>query len=276
MFKNKILKEGQETTSTSPEYIDMDTGRVFTPASIITSKSKKGKLPKRYKAHSMSERVGSPSFGSGERKKRKKKIKKLAYGSGNNSSIETPSPSSSGLSTTEMGNRGSFIQYGDSNSLDSINVEVGELTEGRLGDPNKLNPPSGPTAESSKDNAADDEDNNDDNNHALDNQSAIDKLVRLADLFDQDNIEVYANFTDFLIKKFAQVKSEDSTDSFNNLILKVKRMDIPNTNEVIKKLTKIYSRTILLEYGKDNDLEKSKKSAYTKTLHRANQYLSEV
>lgn len=275
MFKKKILKEGQETTSTSPLYKNLETGELMTPASIITSKSPKKKLPKRYKAHSLSGRINSPSFGSVKRKERKKKIKKLAYGSGNDSSIQTPKPADGGLSTTEMGNRGSFTQYGDSNSLDSVNVEVGRLTEGRLGDPNKLNPPSGPT-ESSNDKVKDDEDNNDDNNHALDNQSAIDKLVRLADLFDQDNIEVYANFTDFLIKKFAQVKSEDSTDSFNNLILKVKRMDIPNTNEVIKKLTKIYSRTILLEYGKDNDLEKSKKSAYTKTLHRANQYLSEV
>jgi hypothetical protein len=58
-------------------------------------------------------------------------------------------------------------------------------------------------------------------------------------------------------------------------MIRVNNADIVNTNDVLKKLTKIYSRTLTLEYMKNNDLDKSKKSAYKKALHRAEQYLSE-
>lgn len=102
------------------------------------------------------------------------------------------------------------------------------------------------------------------------------QLVFLGDEMDKSNEETLANFADFLIKKFSAI--EEITDPailFNQLLIKINNADLVNTNELIKKLCKIYSRTLLLEYMKNQDLNKSKQSAYKKVLHRADQYLSE-
>lgn len=106
-------------------------------------------------------------------------------------------------------------------------------------------------------------------------KSLFDKLILLGDEMDKTD-ETFANFTDFLIKKFAETESETNPAVlFNQLMIKINNADLVNTNEIIKKLCKIYSRTLLLEYMKNQDLEKSKHSAYKKVLHRADQYLSE-
>jgi hypothetical protein len=105
----------------------------------------------------------------------------------------------------------------------------------------------------------------------------FDLLISLGDELDSDNKESLSNFTDFLLRKFAEAENNvDYSILFNNLMIKVNNSDLINTNEMIKKLAKIYSRTFVLEFGMNQDKEKSKKSAYKKTLHRANQYLSEV
>lgn len=101
-------------------------------------------------------------------------------------------------------------------------------------------------------------------------------LVSLGDSLDQSGEEKLASFSDFLIEKFAQVEEINYTVLFNQLMIKVNNADLVNTNEIIKKLGNIYSRTIVLEFMKSKDLNKSKESAYTKVLHRAEQYLGET
>lgn len=103
----------------------------------------------------------------------------------------------------------------------------------------------------------------------------IDALIELGDGLDNSGEETLANFADFLIKKFAEAENINYTVLFNSLILKINNADLVNTNDIIKKLTNIYSRTLSLEYLKVQDMEKAKESAYKKTLHRADQYLSE-
>lgn len=103
----------------------------------------------------------------------------------------------------------------------------------------------------------------------------FDQLIFLGDEMDRSGEEILAGFADFLIKKFAETeKTTNPTVLFNHLMIKINNADLVNTNELIKKLCKIYSRTILLEYMKNKDLEKSKASAYKKVLHRADQYLT--
>lgn len=233
MKKEKIEKNSQETATTQPEYVEVGAGKVFTPADIAT----KGFKPKgKYKGHSLSERVSSPEFGSLKRKKRKSKIKKLSYASGEKSSVKTPSPSQG-----ESGARGFSMQlsggYDATDPRDENTGNVGDQSEDEAG--------------------------------------LFNTLVDLADAMDAKGEVVLADFTDFLIKKFAEVKDYDPTDGFNNLIIKINRMDIPNTSDIIKKLTNIYSRTITLEYANSKDLDKAKNSAYKKVLHRADQYISE-
>lgn len=103
---------------------------------------------------------------------------------------------------------------------------------------------------------------------------AIKTLVELGDILDLQGKDVYADFTDFLIKKVAQEVGKTPLQNFNDLIIKVNNTDLTETNDTIKKLTKIFSRTVLLEMSNHGDLEAAYLSAYKKTLNRADQYLS--
>jgi hypothetical protein len=178
-------------------------------------------------------------------------MKKISYISSDaESEVTLPRPDGGGQ--TEMGNRGFSLQ------------EMGAETMG------KQLPPNDPKADSEE------------QTQDVINEGDLFKiLINLGDASDNHGNEVFADFTDFLIKKFADARADSlkkyygPTDLFNHIIIKVQKSDIPNTNEVIKKLTKIYSRTILLEYMENKDLDKSKESAYKKVLHRADQYLSE-
>jgi len=106
-------------------------------------------------------------------------------------------------------------------------------------------------------------------------KNIMDLLVSLGDGLDSSGEESLAGFADFLIGKFAQSRDLNYTQMFNQLMIKINNADIVNTNQVLKKINKIYSRTIVLEYMKSQDLNKSKESAYKKALHRADQYISE-
>jgi hypothetical protein len=106
-------------------------------------------------------------------------------------------------------------------------------------------------------------------------KEVIDLLVSLGDEMDIAGEEHLANFADFLLKKYAEAETRSPEQSFNDLMIKVNNSDLTDTNETIKKLTKIFSRTVILEYSSHNDLNKAKNSAYKKVLHRADQYLSE-
>jgi hypothetical protein len=107
-------------------------------------------------------------------------------------------------------------------------------------------------------------------------EDVIDLLVLLGDDLDRQNEPALAGFADFLISKIAAAKAMDSEILYKELILKVNGTDLVNTNEIIKKLTKIYSRTFLIELIKTDDAVKAKTSAYKKILHRADQYLSDI
>jgi hypothetical protein len=106
-------------------------------------------------------------------------------------------------------------------------------------------------------------------------KEVIDMLVNMGDQFDTEDNETFANFTDFLIKKFAETRDINYTKLYNDLMLKINNADLANTSEILKKLTKIYSRTILLELGRQGDMQLAKKSAYKKIVHRADQYISD-
>lgn len=121
-----------------------------------------------------------------------------------------------------------------------------------------------------------DDEGTEDKQDKSEDQDLISLLVGLGDELDKSGNESLANFADVLIKKFAQVINLDSEYLFIQLILKIKSADIPNTNDIIKKVTRIYSKSILNNYHKNKDLDSAKKSAYKKVLHRANQYISEV
>lgn len=104
----------------------------------------------------------------------------------------------------------------------------------------------------------------------------FDMLVGLGDGLDDSEEYRLANFADFLIKKFAEAKDLDGEYLYRKLMIRIASADTPNTNEILKKLTAVFSRTILIELTRQNNLESAKKSAYKKILHRAEQYLEDI
>lgn len=126
----------------------------------------------------------------------------------------------------------------------------------------------------------DPEEYEDPNKPDIEEQERVDKkvfdiLVELGDGLDKSGSYELADFADFLIKKFAESKSINYSKKYNELMLKINNSDLPNRNEILKKLTKIFSRTLILEESKHGDKKKAEESAYKKTLHRADQYLSD-
>ncbi len=108
----------------------------------------------------------------------------------------------------------------------------------------------------------------------IDVKPTVEFLTDLSDDLDQAGMETYADFIDFLLVKFATEDKKTYLQKFNELMIKVSATDIPDTNETIKKLTKIFSNTILLETSKGADKNAAYESAYKKTLNRAEQYLT--
>lgn len=104
----------------------------------------------------------------------------------------------------------------------------------------------------------------------------FDILLELGDSLDYDEKESLANFSDYLLIKFSNSLAADPTIAFNELMIKINSMNTVKTNEILKKLTKFYSRNVVLEYLKNEDLLKSKEIAYEKILNKAKQYLSEA
>lgn len=103
-------------------------------------------------------------------------------------------------------------------------------------------------------------------------------LVNIGDEMDLKEETSLANISDYLISKFAKASKElemmTNVEKYNHLMLKINNSDLTDRNETIKKVTNIYSRTLIMEFSKVKDLEKAKESAYQKALHRTNQYLS--
>lgn len=106
-------------------------------------------------------------------------------------------------------------------------------------------------------------------------EDLMDLFVFLGDELDKGGEHRLSNFADFMIKKIAESREADFTEKYNDLMIKINNSDIPDRNETIKKLTKIYSRTLVLEFMDKDNINMAKESAYKKTLHRADQYLSE-
>jgi hypothetical protein len=106
--------------------------------------------------------------------------------------------------------------------------------------------------------------------------NVIDLLVEMGDMADEQGKTAFADFADFLLVKIAETKKEDPTILYNQLMIRVSTADLPNTNDVLKKLNNIFCRTFLIEYNKSQNIKAAKTSAYKKVLHRADQYLSEM
>ena len=79
--------------------------------------------------------------------------------------------------------------------------------------------------------------------------------------------EKLADFSDFLLKKYAEQRDADVTKMFNDIVIKIRESDALDKDDLIIKITKRYSRYIKKYFEKSNDLYKSKQFAYNKILN---------
>jgi len=101
----------------------------------------------------------------------------------------------------------------------------------------------------------------------VDNLDAlVELLLSLGDTMDKENRSL-ADFSDFLLTKYAEQRDADVTRMFNDVIIKIKDSDSFNKDDIIIKITKRYSRYIKNYFNKFNDLYKSKQFAYNKILN---------
>jgi len=104
----------------------------------------------------------------------------------------------------------------------------------------------------------------------------IDLLVELGDGLDRkgdDESRRLASFADFLLVKIAEQKNKDYTKLFNSLIEKIADSDILDSNDLIIKLSKIYSRSIVFNVSSGKSIDESKRMAYMKVVKRADMYI---
>ncbi len=93
----------------------------------------------------------------------------------------------------------------------------------------------------------------------------VELLLGLGDSMDEQDKKL-ADFSDFLLKKYAEQRDADVSKMFNDLVVKIKESDMLDSDDVIIKVTKRYSRYVLSGYKKFNNLNKSKQFAYNKIL----------
>tara|TARA_A100001011_G_scaffold400092_1_gene512277 strand:+ start:1151 stop:1708 length:558 start_codon:yes stop_codon:yes gene_type:complete len=91
-------------------------------------------------------------------------------------------------------------------------------------------------------------------------------LLDIGDTMDHHD-EKLADFSDFLLKKYAEQRDADVTKMFNDIVIKIKESDAFDKDDLIIKITKRYSRYIKNYFEKSNDLYKSKQFAYNKILN---------
>ena len=93
----------------------------------------------------------------------------------------------------------------------------------------------------------------------------VDLLLGLGDGLDKQDKKL-ADFSDFLLKKYAEQRDTDMTSMLNDIIMKIRDSDAFDKDDIIIKIVKRYSRYTKNYFEKSEDLYKSKQFAYNKIL----------
>lgn len=104
----------------------------------------------------------------------------------------------------------------------------------------------------------------------------ISTLQKLQDISEHKEAKM---FFGFLIQKFAELavyKEDEYEKKFCDLILKINSTDLPNKHDIIKKITNIFTRRVILELSDNKDINESKKISYEIAFNKANNYLGNI
>jgi hypothetical protein len=106
----------------------------------------------------------------------------------------------------------------------------------------------------------------------LSDDMLLEELLNLADSFDNAGLHEAADFSDFLIKKFAQVKNikppvseKDYVALFNDIVMNVNNSDTEDKHNKILKMTRFFCGKVIQYANRGVSLEASKEKAYNET-----------
>ncbi len=103
----------------------------------------------------------------------------------------------------------------------------------------------------------------------------IELFGALGDALDDDGMHAEADFVDFLIVKVAQQLDNDYAMFFKNLLIKIVKSDLPNSQEIIKKVVKTYNHYLIENKKQNINQKESEKIAYQHSVEIANQYVTQ-
>jgi|TARA_R110001583_G_scaffold16234_24_gene66365 hypothetical protein len=109
-------------------------------------------------------------------------------------------------------------------------------------------------------------------------EEVVPLLLELGDGLDQNGDEEsvrLASFADFLLKKISEHKREDYAKLFNLLLVKISDSDILDSNNLLLRLTKLYSRAIAFRVTSGLKREDAEREAYMKAVRYADTFIGE-
>jgi hypothetical protein len=106
----------------------------------------------------------------------------------------------------------------------------------------------------------------------IDKKDLMAMLTEIADINDLEGRISEANFTDFLIKKFAEQEDIDRERIFKQLLMNIVDSDLVFYNEAVKDLTDYYNSRLSLGVQMGKTLSESRDMAFKKTEVKAGRY----
>lgn len=104
----------------------------------------------------------------------------------------------------------------------------------------------------------------------------MDLFIELGDALDDDGLHSEADFFDFLIVKIAESQNDNYSLMFKNLLIKIVKSDLANSQDVVKKIVNNYNNIIIKNLSQNIDKKESEKIAYYNSLEMANKYVTNI
>ena len=98
-------------------------------------------------------------------------------------------------------------------------------------------------------------------------------MVDLSDELDKKGEYDFANFSDFLIKKIAQVSTFDFSKLFKDLLIKINNSDIHNKEQVLFDLVNKFNKIVSINVISGVELKEAKSKAYDSIIKEVEQYV---
>lgn len=99
-------------------------------------------------------------------------------------------------------------------------------------------------------------------------------FLDIGDSLDNDGLHSEADFIDFLIVKVAQYNNYDHAMLFKNLLIKIIKSDLSNSQDIVKMVVKNYNNILKEKISQGIDKSEAEKIAYQNSVDMANKYVT--